>query len=115
FSLFMPDISFGLFGISFCIINLMIIWNYDRIIPIIGAFLTPWLLMCITAVVIGGFVHSVATPAVAEPMSNLQAFNFGLLKGYHTMDLMAAFFFSATSVGYLRQHLKHQKAQTQLI
>lgn len=106
FSLFMPEFPYMWFSVLFCTINLFIIWNYKRIVPIIGLLLSPWLIGSIAVIIIAGFMHAPQPPSELEPFSNFSSFNLGFMTGYHMMDLLAAFFFSATTVRYLRDHLK---------
>jgi LIVCS family branched-chain amino acid:cation transporter len=44
-----------------------------------------------------------------------QAFGKGLTMGYQTMDLMAAFFFSSTTIYYLKGHLKQGDGEAKLV
>ena len=102
-ALVIPNLSFIYFSVTFCLITLFLVWKHDRIIPIIGRILTPWLLLGIIILIIAGLVWG---PDFTESkLSALQAFSLGLNRGYQTMDLLAAFFFSATTVAYIRSHL----------
>ena len=102
--LFLPQLPFELFSFIFCVTTLLIAWQHDRIIPIVGRILTPWLLISILTIILFGFIFS---PDIHEShLSGLEAFTFGLKEGYQTMDLLAAFFFSATTVQYLKSHLR---------
>lgn len=102
-TLVIPNLSSILFSIIFCLITLLLVWKHERIIPIIGRILTPWLLLSIVVLITAGLIWG---PSFTESkLSSFQAFSFGLNRGYQTMDLLAAFFFSATTVAYIRSRL----------
>lgn len=103
------DLVFGglsapIFNAVFSILTGFLAWQRTKIIDIIGTFLTPFLLGGIIGLILWG-VYGVETPAVSD-MSNVDAFKIGLNQGYQTMDLLAAFFFSATTVAYIASQLK---------
>lgn len=102
--LFFPKLSLPDFGILFCLITLLIIWKHNRVIPVIGRILTPLLLIGITIISIAGlfFSENTITPSNIDIW---KSFTTGLFEGYQTMDLLAAFFFSATTVSYIRANL----------
>ena len=56
-----------------------------------------------------------AEPVLESTIGRSQALTQGLTKGYQTMDLMAAFFFSSTTVHYLRGHLREGDGQSTLM
>lgn len=102
-NLLMPDLSFALFSLVFCSIIIACIWTKSRIVDIIGIFLTPFKLGGIVILILFGLWFG--APAEASTLSTSHAFSNAILKGYQTMDLMAAFFFSSAIVYYLRNHL----------
>lgn len=101
--LFMPELPMWIFSIIFCLANLLLIWKHDRVIPIIGRILTPVLLGGVLLLIFAG---TLLGPEIPQSSLKESAFLLGLNKGYLTMDLMAGFFFCATTVGYLRAHLR---------
>jgi LIVCS family branched-chain amino acid:cation transporter len=80
-----------------------LIWQKNRVVEIIGVFLTPWKLGGIIILISAGILAG-STPAVS---TNALSTHFiqGVSLGYQTMDLIAAFFFSATLVHYLHDHI----------
>ena len=102
--LILPDVNFDLFSITFCLVTFILVWNYHRIVPIIGRVLTPWLLVGIFVLTCVGLWKAPTAPM--GELSNLTAFLKGLKQGYQTMDLLAAFFFSAATIYYLKTHLE---------
>lgn len=104
-TLFLPNLSFWVFSAVFCIITAVLVWNHDRVIPVIGRILTPLLLLGIAIISVAGLMFT----EVVTPLSDgsvKEAFMIGLFEGYQTMDLLAAFFFSATTVTYIRAHMR---------
>ncbi len=101
--LFMPDFSFKIFAVIFAVLTSLVIWKHDKIIPILGRVLTPFLIAGVGAIIFMGFFYG--KPAEPTDLNALRSFSQGLLEGYQIMDLLAAFFFAATAVGYVSVHL----------
>lgn len=98
-----PHLS--LFWFSFVATGLVFIATYkkSRIIDILGAILTPFLLLSLFVIVLAGmFWHDGATMQPSL-LSEKQGFFFGLEQGYNTMDLLGAFFFSSLICYSLKQ------------
>lgn len=97
------------FAILFAIATLVLTYYKEKIIPILGQFLSPFLLLTliyITAQIL--FFHppsSSETPlsSPTPPLSTREAIHFSLLQGYQTMDLFAAFFFSSFCYNFLQE------------
>lgn len=96
-------LSYPLFSFIFCVLITILIWKNNKVVDVIGLLLTPFKL--------GGLLFLLGMGLYYAPQASVSAYNasgaftHGLHMGYHTMDLMAAFFFSATTVQYLRSHL----------
>lgn len=108
--LLFSEMPFWIFSVLFSVLGGLIIWKKDSWVNIIGRFLTPVLLLSIVLIIgFGVFCHpGISAAAVKCP----EALIVGLDQGYQTMDLLAAFFFSATIVQHLHQNelLKNTKA-----
>jgi len=113
FSLLSTTLSFPLFSFLFCCAIIGCIWSKNKIVDIIGLFLTPFKLGGIVILILFGLWFG--EPAIHGDLSSSEVFSNALLKGYQTMDLMAAFFFSSTIVYYLHNHLKAQDDHKTLI
>lgn len=113
FNLMMPSLSPILFNILFCLAIIAIIWTKSRVVDIIGLVLTPFKLGGIVILIAFGLWFGQSP--VEGQLTSAESFTNGLFKGYHTMDLMAAFFFSSTTVYYLRSHMSVQDDQRTLI
>lgn len=101
-----PSFPLALYCFLFCAVIALLIWNKSRVVEIIGIYLTPWKLSGIITLILAGLFTG--TTPLATHQSFSTNFVQGTLLGYHTMDLIAAFFFSATIVAYLHEHLTKQ-------
>jgi len=99
-----PTLPFDWFSAGFCLLITALIWKSNRVVDVIGLVLTPFKLGGLLVLMLIGLYY--APPIQHTTLSASEGFFTGLHLGYQTMDLMAAFFFSATTVSYLRQNLK---------
>lgn len=113
-SSFFPSLSLGIFSFLFCILTLVLIWNHDRVVPIMGRILTPFFLFGIFIIIIAGLVFT-ETAVFTSEFSSAEAFKIGLTNGYQTMDLLAAFFFSTTIVAYIRANMRSEDTSRTLL
>ena len=97
-SLSLPMSSFLLCG---CIFLLTI--KKNKIISLIGTYLTPFLLLSIALIALFG-LWQVEAPQVRHAGTWATLKN-GIFEGYQTMDLLAGFFFSQFVITHLRQKL----------
>ncbi len=103
-------LSAPVFNALFSAVTGFLAWHRSRIIEIIGTFLTPLLLLGIFALITAGIFLGDA-PAFST-LTPKEAFVTGLDQGYQTMDLLAAFFFSATTVAFIAKALtSHEDKQ----
>ncbi len=113
FNLLFPNLPFALFSLLFCGAIIACIWTKSRIVDIIGLFLTPFKLGGIVILILFGLWFGEGTTQGGT--SSPKAFMDALFKGYQTMDLMAAFFFSSAIVSYLRSHLSAESDNKTLV
>lgn len=99
-----PDMPYIWFSLGFCALITVLIWKSNRVVDVIGLLLTPFKLGGLLVLMLVGLYYAPTTPSTT--LSPMTGFLAGLHMGYQTMDLMAAFFFSATTVAYLRQNLQ---------
>lgn len=104
FSLIAPDVKPSIYNAVFLLATMAMAWKKTRIIDIIGTYLTPLLLGGIVLIIVCGLM--IAPPPILSTQSPQTAFLSGISQGYQTMDLLAAFFFSATTVAFIAKHLK---------
>ena len=103
FKMLFPDLSQPLFNAGYCILVAALVWNRGRIVNIVGAVLTPLLFGSILILFFLGLFNG-ALP-INTHFTNMASFMKGLTEGYQTMDLLAAFFFSSTTVHYMYANL----------
>ncbi len=89
------------FSLISCGIVLLFTLKKQRIVDIMGVFLTPILLLALGAILVIGFLHHPSAPAVV--VSNGKAFMSGLHGGYNTLDLIASFIFAPVVFRYFQQ------------
>lgn len=112
-SLLFPHLPYYIFSFGFCAAIVALIWQANKVVDVIGLILTPFKLGGLVIMMIVGLWFSEQIP-----MTNLAAttaFAKGITLGYQTMDLMAAFFFSSTTVIYLRHNLGANAPRSQLL
>lgn len=101
-ALLLPNLSLPLTSLILCAIIFLLTIKKNRVVTILGAVLTPFLLVAITVIASVGLFHT-----QIPPISNFEswpAFKEGFFEGYQTMDLLAAFFFSGFIIKYLKDH-----------
>ena len=95
-----PALSESLFSAFFCVLTGVLCWKKAHIVSLIGRYLTPLLLLCIFLII--GFGIGGAEPAFLTNQQPEAVLKKGLSQGYQTMDLLAAFFFSAATIQFLK-------------
>jgi LIVCS family branched-chain amino acid:cation transporter len=102
FRLLMPATPLWIFSILSCVVIFLLTIRKSRIVPVLGTILTPLLLAALALIAIFG-LSSVDLP-IAANSGSWTSFKDGILQGYQTMDLLAAFFFSTFVIKHLRDH-----------
>jgi LIVCS family branched-chain amino acid:cation transporter len=99
-NLVMPSLELKYFAIFFCALVTLMIWKEGKVVDIIGKFLSPIKMGLIVALMICGLIF--APDIGVSTKTSSEAFIHALSQGYQTMDLVAAFFFSAATVHYIQ-------------
>lgn len=114
-SLILPTLSMALFNGLFLSATFLLALKKNQIINIVGTYLTPLLLGGILLLIVFGILnggsHNTIAPEILPPVALLK---IGLEEGYQTMDLLAAFFFSASTVAFIAKKLKSSKDKKHL-
>lgn len=100
-SMFLPQIGLLPFSVISCIIIYAFTFRPSTILEVLGYFLTPFLLITLTIIVVKGLFAPEANPV--SGITPGTAFFHGLKEGYQTMDLLGAFFFSTVVITCLKQ------------
>lgn len=90
----------GIFSLLFCVLVVLCTLRKHRIIKLLGACLTPILLLCLAGLFISGFLHPPSAPSLADQGT---AFKNGLNVGYNTLDLLASFLFAPLVLSHFRK------------
>lgn len=109
FKLMYPELATWCFTLGFSLILLGLCWEKNRLVEIIGIFLTPFKLGGIVSLIIVSLWF--ATPIQPVMMSVSDCFGYGLEIGYQTMDLMGAPLIAATIYAFLKKKAKTATSQ----
>ncbi|MBY0461777.1 MAG: branched-chain amino acid transport system II carrier protein [Alphaproteobacteria bacterium] len=93
------DLSLIPFSFLFCAISYLICLKDTWMITILGKWLTPILLTSLAVLICLGVIYA----PISIERDALNGFSCGFHEGYKTMDLFAAFFFSALVFKQLQQ------------
>ena len=106
FQVYFPTLNLFWFSLAACAVIFICCIKKQRILDLLGYVLTPLLLVFLTLIVLKGIFLS---PEPSETTA-VNSFLLGLIEGYNTMDLLAAFFFS--SIICLRFKQEHRGEAT---
>jgi LIVCS family branched-chain amino acid:cation transporter len=101
--LLLPNASLPITSFLMCAAIYFMAVNKSRIVTMLGAVLTPFLLLAIAVIAFSG-LNQGAFPEESVS-SGWNALKNGFFQGYQTMDLLAAFFFSQFVIKHLRSKL----------
>jgi LIVCS family branched-chain amino acid:cation transporter len=101
------QISLELFSTLFCITVFFFCLKNQRMINAIGKWMSPVLLIALGILIITGITNSTTLTNTSDMMPQ-DAFYSGFITGYQTMDLFAAFFFSALIFSQIQRILPPQ-------
>lgn len=101
FQLIIPHSPLWLFSLAACGVIFVLTVKKNRIVPMLGSFLTPFLLASLAAIM-GCALYLTDLPT-SESAGGWTSFKTGGFQGYQTMDLLAAFFFSTFIINHLKK------------
>lgn len=90
-----------IFAIIFFIVVFVLTIRPSKVVDIIGAFLTPALIICLAVLIIKGIVNPIDQPINRVLVDNV--FVSGINDGYQTMDAMAACIFAGVIIASVTQ------------
>lgn len=91
---YLPELSLLMFSIAAGLMTLLLIARRDLILPVLGYFLSPVLILSLIVIMAVGVFRS--EPMLPVPFSPFMAIQEGLAVGYDTMDLLASIIFSVS-------------------
>jgi LIVCS family branched-chain amino acid:cation transporter len=95
------QVPFAVFSAAWCCVLYLVIPRRDKVIPVIGKYLTPTKLTALVVLVFAGVMS--APPLPLHKVGYFQAFISGVHKGYQMMDLMASFFFAMSIIHFFKK------------
>lgn len=104
-----PHCTLPIFSAFACTLIFLCTIEKRFILTLLGWILTPLLLLSLLTIILIGLFTGGEAPVSTIPKAQL--FFHGLQQGYHTMDLLASFFFSSTILKNLRNK-QHSMAIT---
>jgi len=113
---YLPELSLLWFSMAAGLVTLILIARRNLILPVLGYFLSPVLILSLIVIMVTGILKS--EPMVAAPYSPFMAIQEGFVVGYNTMDLLASIIFSVSIWLLLQEKLKiktEQDIKTKLI
>lgn len=93
-SLSFPRLSLILFSAIACIFIFLFTYRENHLLKLLGYVLSPLKISLLVLVIIKGFIEAPEMAPLSTNLSNISHFWNGLIEGYKTMDLLAAFFFA---------------------
>ncbi|MBU1008202.1 branched-chain amino acid transport system II carrier protein [Candidatus Dependentiae bacterium] len=101
---FLPGVTLFYFSFISCFVIYLLAMKKSKVVGVLGRVLSPILLVSLAVIIIKGF-WSGLTPEIIFGRRRV-FFLEGLVEGYNTMDIFAAFFFSAVVIAGLKQRVK---------
>ncbi len=98
---YMEDFSLSFFSLIVCFVIFLFSFNQRKLIHILGAYFTPLLLLSLGALIFFGLIDG--SSFSDQYLSKTSSFYVGLIGGYNTMDLIAAFLFSSLILPYFSE------------
>ena len=105
FQLILPHTPLWTFSLVSCCIIFFLSIKKNRIVPMLGSVLTPFLLISLASIAICGLYFT--DFPVQVHTGGWDSFSTGIFQGYQTMDLLAAFFFSTFIIRHLENRAAH--------
>jgi LIVCS family branched-chain amino acid:cation transporter len=98
---YITDLSLPMFSIAATIVVFLCTFKKQNIIKLLGVILTPILLLSLAGLFLSGM--SYPSNVIMNHTSPTDSFLEGLLGGYNTMDLIAAFLFATVVLPYFQK------------
>lgn len=98
---YLSNISIPVFSVCIAIVIFLCSFRREQLIRLLGVFLTPILLVSLAGLFVAGFLTPASSPQL--PAHAWNSFLQGLLEGYNTMDLIAAFLFATVVLPHFQK------------
>ncbi len=107
------NISLPVFCACVAVVIFLCSFKKQNLISILGIILTPILLISLACLFTSGIIYPGATPTFE--VHPWDSFMQGLLGGYNTMDLIAAFLFATVVLPHFQNEVNSEKALNQKV
>lgn len=97
-----PMLSLPVFSILFCSIAFLVCLKDHLMVEMLGKWVAPILLVLLSLLIILGVIYA---PEIPSQVTVPSVFSHGFIVGYQTMDLFAAFFFSALVFNQIQRRM----------
>lgn len=97
---FIPTVELIPFSLISCAVLYLLTFRKAQVLDILGKYLTPFLLIALVAIIVKGLGST--NEVVQTQFTPQRAFIFGLVEGYNTMDIFAAFMFSSVVLNSIK-------------
>ncbi|AFS24540.1 branched-chain amino acid transport system II carrier protein [Chlamydia psittaci] len=98
-----------IFSLICCILIYLFACKLSKLIQWLGSVFFPVMLVTLIWIIFKGLIIP-ANPSFMESVSSKEAWSAGIIEGFNTMDLLAAFFFCSIVVISIRQLLENGEA-----
>lgn len=98
---YLMDVPLPLFSVLAAGLIFACSFQREKLVGFLGAILTPVLLLSLGALIFFGWISGTAMESSAEPATS--SFFKGLIGGYQTMDLVAAFLFATVVLPHFQK------------
>jgi len=99
---FFPQVSSFVFALIFLGATYLLTYRENRIVDVLGKFISPILLFSLGVIILKGLIFSKDAHAIVVQDSLLTIFKLNFWRGYETLDLLGAIFFAATVISLLK-------------
>lgn len=103
-----PHLGLSWFSLFFCVITFFLCLNDRLMVKVLGKWMSPVLLITLVLLIV---IAAIKAPPVSHEVGITTALSNGFFTGYQTMDLFAAFFFSALIFQQIQQQLPKASAR----
>jgi len=102
------DIPFWVYSLIYSIVVYVLTYRENRVIEILGKVITPLLILSLAFLIYVGFAAPELNSVATINPSNSHSFLASFFAGYHTMDFIAAIFFSSTVISLIKEKQKEK-------
>lgn len=106
---FIPHVSLVVFTVFFLGLTFVCTFRESKIVNLLGTYISPALLVSLSIIIIKGFLTG--KDMIHADISYFNAFKINFWRGYETLDLLGAIFFSSVVLHILKKTYLLRQAQ----